>query len=69
MSPGLLGFLRGLAMVVLLAVLSFIGDVSHLSPWMSIGMASLVSSLALAIEHAIEAKTGNALFGAATVRR
>jgi hypothetical protein len=69
MSPSLLGFIRGIAFAVVVAVLSFIGDATHLTGILNPETAAFVAALALAIEHGIEAKTGNALFGAATVRR
>jgi len=58
----IIGFVRGLGMVMLTAGLSYLGSVEHLS-WLSPGTATLVAALALAIEHAIEAGTGKALFG------
>jgi hypothetical protein len=67
MSPSLLGFVRGLGFTVLLVVLNYLGDAAHLSGLVSVSTAALVSSLALALEHAIENKTGNALFGAVAV--
>lgn len=59
----LIGFARGLGVVVITAVLSYLGIADHLAflpPW----VAALVAAVALATEHAIESKTGNALFGA-----
>jgi hypothetical protein len=68
MSPALLGFLRGTGFALLVALLSYIGDATNLSGVLNPATASVIAALALAVEHAIEAKTGNALFGAATVR-
>lgn len=62
-----LGFARGLGVVVLTAVLSYLGVVDHLAflpPW----MAAIVSAAALAAEAGMEAKTGKALFGAVRTR-
>lgn len=65
MSPALLGSLRALGVAVLIAVLTYIGNAANLG-FLNPETATLVAMAALAIEHAIEAKTGNALFG--TVR-
>ena len=59
----LIGFLRALGFTVLATVLHFLGDAANLAflegPW-----PLLISGIALSIEHAIEANTGKALFGA-----
>lgn len=64
----MLGFVRGLGMVILFAVLTYVGDASHLNSVVGVSMAALISSAALALEHAIENVTGNALFGAVRAR-
>lgn len=64
MNPALLGVLRTLFVVVILAVVGFFADASHLNGIVSEGLAALIAAVALAIEHAIEGSTGNALFGA-----
>jgi hypothetical protein len=63
-SPAVLGFLRGLGLFLITSVLTYIGTADHLS-FLNPVTAGLVASLALALEHAIEQKTGGALFGAA----
>lgn len=63
-SPALLGLIRGLGTAVLLAGLTYLGDVSHLNGILSVSVATIVSALALSLEHYIEGKNGNALFGA-----
>ncbi len=68
MSPKLLGFLRGIGFALLLAGFSYLGDASHLSNIVSASLATLISSVALAIEHSIESKGGGALFGAVRSR-
>ncbi len=60
-----IGFIRGLGVVVVTSVLAYIGDVNHLSGLVSVGVASIISALALSLEHHIEAGGGGALFGAA----
>ncbi len=68
MSPALLGFIRGLGTIILMAVLTYLGDASHLNGIVSALGATLISGIALSIEHSIEGVTGNALFGAVRSR-
>jgi hypothetical protein len=67
MSPALLGFLRGAAFAIAVALLSYLGDATHLT-FLNPVTASVIASIALGLEHSVERKTGNALFGAVTVR-
>jgi hypothetical protein len=64
MKPAILGFARSLGILVLITVLSYISDATNLAfvgnPWFE----ALIASMALAIEHQLEAKTGRAMFGA-----
>lgn len=68
MNPAVLGLIRGLGFAVLVAVLTFLGSATNLTGVLNPATASLVAALALALEHAIEARTGNALFGAVRTR-
>lgn len=68
MNPLILGFLRGLGFAVLTAVLIYVGDATHIT-FLSPQIAALLSMVALAAEHQLEAKTGKALFGAVTTRK
>lgn len=68
-TPAQLGFIRALGVAIVLFVLSYIGDASHLNGLVSDSVATLIAGLALGVEHYIQAKTGSALFGSATVRR
>ena len=68
MNPALLGFLRGLGFTIILAGLTYLGDSANLSGVVSTGLATVIASLALALEHAIASSTGNALFGAVSTR-
>ena len=61
-SPALLGFLRGLGMVVIIGLLTYIGDATHL-PFLNPATASLVAVIALTLEHALS-PAGTALMGA-----
>ncbi len=62
-SPLLLGSLRGLGVVLLAALLTYMGNTANL-PFLSPEVAGIVAALALGIENHITAKTGSALFGA-----
>ena len=68
MSPAILGFIRGIAVVVLTGVLTYVGDASHLTGVTTPYIAAIVSALALALENHIEGKTGKAAFGAVKVK-
>ena len=65
-SPAVLGLLRGVGFVALIAVLNFLGDATNLSGVFNTQTDSLIAIVALGIEHMIEGQTGNALFGAVT---
>jgi hypothetical protein len=66
-SPAVLGFLRTLLTVAIISVLSYLGDAAHLNGVVSASVATLIAALAMGAEHAIEANTGKALFGAVRV--
>lgn len=67
-SPAWLGFLRAIGVAIVYAVLSYIGDASHLTPVVSDSVAGIIAALALALEHSIEGSTGKALFGSVRSR-
>lgn len=69
MNPSTLGFIRALGVAVVMAVVSYLADASHLNGVVSAGLATIISALALAIEHSIEGSTGNALFGAVRTQK
>lgn len=64
MSPAILGFVRAIGSIILMAVLAYLGDVSHLNGIVSASLATVIAGIAMSVEHMIEAKSGNALFGA-----
>lgn len=64
MNPALLGLLRGLGMVVLAAVINFLADSTNLQGVVTPTVATLISVVALALEHMQASSTGKALFGA-----
>jgi len=61
-SPAFEGFLRGLGVVVLVAVLSYIGNATNLS-FLNPSTASLIAGLALWAEKAMS-PSGTSFFGA-----
>lgn len=63
MSPGLLGFFRGLLVVVIFAGLKYIENVTNLNGVVPNGIATLIATGALALEHYMSAGTSTALFG------
>lgn len=67
-TPGLSGFLKGLLLVVILAVTSYLSDAANLTGIAPV-IATLVVAVASAIESSIKANSGKALFGAVRVSR
>lgn len=63
-SPAFLGFLRALGVLVIVTVLGYVGDITNLSFLSNPFLEATIASIALAIEHGIQNKTGSALFGA-----
>lgn len=63
-SPVVLGILRALGVVVIVAVVGFFANAANLVPFVGEGLAGLIAMIALAVEHYLEAKNGTALFGA-----
>lgn len=67
-TPAQLGFIRAFGTGILLFVLAYLGDASHLSGVVSDTIALIISALALSLEHQIESNSGKALFGSTKVR-
>lgn len=59
--------MKGLMLVVVLAVVSYVADTANLG-FLSPAVATIVAGLASAIESSIKANTGKALFGAISVK-
>lgn len=68
-NPAQLGFLRGLGVVLLTGILTYLGDATHLQGVLNPATASFISMLALSFEHYLEGKRGMALFGSVNVIR
>lgn len=62
------GFLKGLGLVILAAVASFLADSANLHGLLNPAIATLVAAFASSLESHIKSRTNNALFGAVAVR-
>ena len=62
MSQALIGFLRAIGLVVLLAVLAFLANATNLSGLVNPTVGSLIAVIALTLEHAFS-PAGTALMG------
>ncbi len=62
MNPLILNTLRGLAVVLIGASLTYFADVSHL-PFLNQTTASIIAALCLGLEGHFAAKNGGAFFG------
>lgn len=69
MSPAIAGFLKGILGVVVIAIVSYFGDASHLSGIVNLGTATIVAGLFSSLESYLKSQSGNttALFGAAKI--
>ena len=61
--PKLTGALQALGLAIIITVLAFLADATNLSFLNNPYMATVVAGICLAIENALQAKTGKALFG------
>ncbi len=69
MTQAQLGFVRALGVVIIMAVLGFLGDANNLNGIVSTGVAGMISGLALSLEHYFAGKKpGSALFGSVSVK-
>jgi hypothetical protein len=57
LTPAVAGFVRGLGVTVFLSVLEYVGTHIGLSGLVSGTVATLIATLALAVEHQITAQT------------
>lgn len=68
-SPALAGFIKGVLGVVVIAIVSYLGDSSHLSGVLNLGAATIVAGLFSSLESYLKSQSGNttALFGMAKI--
>lgn len=52
-NPALLGFLRGIGVVIVYAIVQFLANASNLTGLVGASTAAVVAGLALALEHYI----------------
>lgn len=55
MKPQYLGFLRGVGAVILFGILNYVGNAANLNGIVSASAATIISGLALALEHYVNA--------------
>ena len=69
-SPATAGFVKGLLIAVVLAVVTFVGNTANLEGLVTPAIATVIAAMASAIESSLKAKSGGstALFGAVKVR-
>lgn len=69
MTQAQLGFARAVGIVIITAVLGYLGDANNLNGIVSTSAAAIISGLALSLEHYMAGKKpGSALFGAVSVK-
>ncbi len=70
MSPAIISFIKGVGVVVLFAVLTYLGDAANLSGILSPVLATVIASMVSAYEAHLKEQSGGttALFGAVSVR-
>lgn len=68
MSPAWLGFLKAIGIVIITAVLSYLGNVANLNGVLSPLLATLLAALAASLESHIKDQTGLAFFGSVKVK-
>lgn len=66
-TPAQAGFIKGLGLALLAAATAYLSNPENLT-FLSGGIALIVSALASSLESHIKANSGNALFGAVSVR-
>lgn len=63
-----LGVIRGIGYPVITLVLAYFSDVNHIAgAGVSLGTAAVIAGIIGGLEHAFEATSGSALFGAVKV--
>lgn len=70
LSPAVAGLFKGLAIVIIFAVVQFLSNDANLTGVLSPVIASLVAAIASAVESQMKASSGNtaALMGAVKLR-
>lgn len=66
-TPAFNGFLKGLAIVIVTAAVSYLAEAANVAPLIGNSAALAVAAIASAIESHIRSNTGHGLFGATKV--
>lgn len=69
MSPALLGAIRALLSVLIMAVATWLANSANLGGVVSPTIGTIVSMIALSVEHYMASGTQTALFGSVTTKR
>lgn len=64
LTPAQLGLIRGLGVAIIMALLTYFGDATHLNGIVGPSIGAVISMMALSLEHYLASGTGTALFGA-----
>lgn len=65
LTPAQIGALRALGVAIIMTVLTFLGVAANINPLVGPTIGSIISMIALSIEHYMESTGSGALFGAA----
>lgn len=70
LSPAWAGFVKGIGMVIVMAVAAYLSDAAHFTGILTPTLATLAASVFSAIESSMKAKSGGSqgLFGTVTIK-
>lgn len=68
-SPAVLGMLRALLVAIIMTVVTYFANAANLNGVVSGSLATIISMIALAIEHSMASGTNTALFGAVATQK
>lgn len=68
LTPSQISFIKGIGIVVVVSILTYLGDAAHLNGIVSPVIATLIAALASSYEAHLREQTGAALFGAVRAR-
>lgn len=68
-TPAIAGFIKGLVLVAVIAVCTYLEDAAHLTGVLNPVIATVIAALASSLESHLKAESGNtsALFGAVKI--
>lgn len=68
LTPAQNGFIKGLAIVIVTAVVGYVSNEANLAPLVGNGLAFIIAGIVSSLESYVRSETGKGLLGAATVR-